>query len=631
MIELREVGARAQEPTEDGIKITFGVYLPGITAHDGYEVRVLILHKADHFYEYVKPRQYSLNHIEGSENDLWRGEILVAREEGTHFGLSGPYLYRYQLVQYDGDPNELDETGSPKKPRVVTSWFTDPFALATDIGLLSSVDTPDSLPEFEWTDDGWRTPELQDLVIYELNVEEFNSNFEGVIERLPYLKSLGVTCLELMPITSLKLNFNWGYEPLHYFAPYARWGGVVGLKRLVDKCHSEGMAVILDVVYQHVDPSFPYNLIYYDTGIESPMIGAGGPFGPEVDFSKDFAREYIQAANYYWLHEYHVDGFRYDEVTDLYDGPTGVQYAHIAYNTYMESLKIPRFTPTGKPGEYSRIIQCTEAQNRPQEILRNTFTTCTWQDGLLGMAEGMAQSGTVDEHFVHQVILEPNYAQYPTSKTVKDCAGNDVEMPVAPVQYFENHDHSQLISFVQTIADDIPFGDRSQFYKLQPFAIALYTCEGVPMLWQGQEFAQNYVIPEKGRARVGYQRNVNWEYFYDDFGEPLVQLYRRLARMRSSFSALRSRQSFYYVAESRIEDGVVAYRRLCAESGQVAIVFLNFSDIVQKIAVPFPETGVYHEIIDRDVRQEPFTITIEAANQMYEVEVPSHYGFVFIK
>ncbi|GCE24939.1 hypothetical protein KDA_04230 [Dictyobacter alpinus] len=622
MINLREVGAYASVADENGVDITFGIYLPGITSHDGYEVHVQVLHKADHFYENIQPRDFLLNYQEGSTNELWTAQVHLSPEDGSHFGLPGSYFYRYQLLQQVPDSDEK---------KIITRWFTDPFALATDIGLLSAVVTPESFPAFEWTDEEWKTPELADLVVYELHVEEFNSNFAGVMERIPFLKSLGVNCLELMPITSLKLNFNWGYEPLHYFAPYERWGGIQGLKQLVDACHSEGIAVILDVVYQHVDPSFPYNVIYKDTELESPMIGGDGPFGPEIDFSKDFAREYIQTANYHWLHEYHIDGFRYDEVTDLYDGPMGIQYAHIAYNTYIESLKIGRFTPTGKAGEYSRLIQCTEAQNRPQEILKDTFSTSTWQDSFRCMAEGMAETGTVDEHFVHQVLLDQNYTGYPSTKTVQDIEGQPVDMPVMPFQYLENHDNSQLISHVAILPDDIPYGDRSQFYKLQPFAIALYTCEGTPMLWQGQEFAQNYVLPTKGRARVGYQRNVNWEYFYDEYGTPLVHLYRTLGSLRRTYAALRSRESFYYVAESRIEDKVVAYRRHHGESGQVAIIFLNFSDAHQKISVPFPFSGTYREMIDHDKRPEAYDITVSEDNQSFEVEVPGHYGFVLIK
>jgi 1,4-alpha-glucan branching enzyme len=499
------------------------------------------------------------------------------------------------------------------------------------VGELSAFVTPGSVQEVVWADEAWKVPELEDLVVYEMHVEEFNSTFDGVIERLTYLKGLGVTCLELLPITSLKLDFDWGYGPLHYFAPNERWGGVQGLKRLINACHQAGVAVILDVVYQHVDPSFPYALVYANAGLPSPMIGGVGPFGPEIDFSKEFARDYVQAATFHWMYEYHVDGFRYDEVTDLYDGPTGVKYAKIAFDTYNESLKLARFTPSGGTvqGEYSRIIQSPEALNRPQEILRATYSNSTWQDGLLNKVENMAQYHYVDDDFVH--LLDARYLGYPDTKTVHDIANNPVEMPVAPFQYLNSHDHSHLISFVGKLPGDVPFGDRSLSYRLQPFAIALYTCVGTPMLWQGEEFADNYVLPDQGNGRITYRRDVHWEYFYDEFGASLVRLYRILGTLRHTCPALRSREFVYYNTQSRPTDGIVAYLRATTTAGQHIMVFLNFSDTQQTIAVPFPQPGTYREMIDNDVRSTPLEITVNSANQLMPIQVPSHYGYVFVK
>jgi maltooligosyltrehalose trehalohydrolase len=621
MINLQEVGARAQAATEQGVQVSLGLYLPGIKASDGYEVEVMILPKKNHYEIDMTPREFMLSHVEGSPNDLWQTTIILEPEADSAFGQSGTYLYRYRLLQHGANADEK---------KIVTRWFTDPFALATDIGLLSSFTTPDAQPEFAWSDEDWKVPELEDLVVYELNVEEFNSNFEGVIDRLNYLQGLGVTCLELMPVTSLKLNFNWGYEPLHYFAPYERWGGVIGLKRLVDACHKAGMAVILDVVYQHVDPSFPYHVVYKDTGVESPLTGGDGPYGPEIDYEKDFACHYIQTVNHYWLHEFHVDGFRYDEVTDLYDGPTGIKYARIAFDTYNESLKLPRFTPSEQAGEYSRIIQCSEAQNRPQEVLANTYTNCTWQDGLLVQAEEMAKEGKVNDTFGLQVILDGDFAHYPVTKEVQDRDGNAVEMPVIPYQYLENHDHSRLITMLGTLEEDIPSGDRSLYYKLQPFVVALYTCVGIPMLWQGQELVENYILPASGNARVRYRRDVNWENFYDEYGTATVRIYRTLGQLRHTYPALRSREGFYYHEESRIEDGIIAYRRTHAASKQIALIFLNFSDEIRKIEIPFPEAGTYKEMIDDHDRKEAYKLEVTEANKMMEVEVPSHYGYVFL-
>ncbi len=622
MIRLNEVGAFASAPTSSGMNVTFGVYLPSIEPQAGYEVLVRVIHKDDRFVPGINTMDFPLTPVANSADNLWQASVSIPVTPGTHFGQPGTYLYRYQLLQTP--PGTVTR-------KVITPWFTDPFARATDIGELSAFVTPGFFPDFAWKDENWKTPELEGLVVYELHAEEFNDTFDGVIERLTYLKSLGVTCLELMPVTSLKLDFDWGYGPLHYFAPNERSGGVQGLKRLVNACHQAGVAVILDVVYQHVDPTFPYNLVYANTGLESPMINGNGPFGPEIDFSKEFAHEYVQAANFHWLDEYHVDGFRYDEVTDLYDGPTGIKYPRIAYETYNTSLTMPRFTPSGgkAPGEYSRIIQCPEELNLPQEILRTTYSNCTWQDRLLDKAENMATSKYVDDDFVH--LLDTRFLGYPERNTVHDIANQPVDMPVTPFQYLESHDHSQLITFFEPQPPDVPFADRSTWYKLQPFAIALYTCQGIPMLWQGQEIAESYILPDAGSMRINFRRDVHWEYFYDDFGAPLVRLYRVLGTLRHAYPALRSHESFYYNEQSRTRDGIVAYSRQSTAAQQFAIVFLNFSDQQQSISLPFPEPGTYREMIDDAVRSTPFEISVSSANQYINVDVPSNYGYIFIK
>ena len=616
LINLAEVGAFPSPPTAAGVPVRFGVYLPGIAA--GFAVRVLVIAEADRFDPDIAAKTFDLQQV-GGPNGLWSANVTIDPVANTGFGQPGRYLYRYQLVRVAPD-------GSTS---TVTDWFTDPFARETDdVGQLSAFTTPDAVPAFAWTDGAWKVPDLAELVVYELHVEEFNGTFAGVMDRLTYLQSLGVTCLELMPVTSLKLDFDWGYGPLHYFAPNHRWGGMTQLKQLVDKCHASGIAVILDVVYQHVDPTFPYHQVYADAGITSPMIGTQGPFGPVIDYSRQFSRDYVAAIGQYWLEEYHVDGFRYDEVTDLYDGPTGVQYASFAYNVYNESLKLPRFTPTGAAGEYSRVIQVPEALNRPQEILRATYSSSTWQDNLLGKVEDMVAHTYVDDAFA--LLLDADFSGYPRSKTVHDVSGNPVEMPVAPFQYLNSHDHSHLVAFLSGNPQSpyAPLADRSRWYKIQPLIVALYTAAGVPMLWQGQEFSENYVLASDGDLRVHFRRDMHWEYFYDSSGAPLIRLHRTMAEIRATHAALRSRDCFYYNQNSRPTAGVLAYRR--SAPGEVAVVFLNFSDTAQAVTVPFPQPGTYRELVDERRRATPLTLGGGATGDPMSATVPSNYGYVFV-
>ena len=626
MINLNEVGAFGSIDASGNLSVRFGVYLPGIRATDGFELVVRVIHRDDRFDPAIPTQDFPLNWASGSALDMWSATMPLLPIANTHFGQQGTYLYRYQLWW----------TPSGGSRQLVTLWFTDPFARVTDVGELSAVTLSSSAAPFNWTDASYKTPELDDLVVYELQVEEFNDTFDGVIDRLDYLQSLGVNCLELMPVTSVKLDFDWGYGPLHYFAPNTRFGGPDGLKRLVNACHAANMAVILDVVYQHVDPAFAYKQVYDDvnntTGaptVPSPMIGADGPFGPQADFSQTFTQDYFQTSNQIWLDDYHVDGFRYDEVTDLYNGPTGDAYAKLAYETYQYSLGISRFQQA--TASYSRIIQSAEALGIARTVLQSTYTSCAWQDDLLNKAEDMMTWKYVDANFAH--LLDPTFSGYPSTKTVENAAGNPVDMPVAPFQYLETHDHSQLIVFGGTQSDgEFPPGDRSHFYKLQPFAIALYTLQGIPMLWQGQEFADNYNLPSSGSARIGLRRDTHWEDFYDEYGAPLIRLYRRLGFLRRNYAALRGRDSYYYYLQSLQNNQIIAYHRhaaaTAAQPEQYVMTLLNFSDTAGTINVPFPKAGTWQEMIDADLRLLTISVATDGATQT--ITVPSNYGQAFV-
>jgi maltooligosyltrehalose trehalohydrolase len=627
VINVSEVGA-FPVPVPGGFQITFGVYLPGIRAADGFDVVVRVIHRDDRFDPLVQPQDSHLRWNNAHPLDLWSATVPVQPVVGTHFGSEGLYLYRFQLW--------FTPPGGQRQ--LVTRWFTDPFARQTDIGLLSAVLLSRNPTSFAWTDAAYKTPELDDLIVYELQVEEFNDTFDGVIDRLTFLQSLGVNCLELMPVGSAKLDFDWGYGPLHYFSPSAHFGGPDGLRRLVDACHAVNMAVILDVVYQHVDPAFAYKLVYDDVNatpgaprVSGPMIGASGPFGPQADFSQVFTQEYFAASNRHWLDQYHVDGFRYDEVTDLYVSPTDTGYAKLAYDTYRFSFGFPRFVPD--PDSYSRIIQCAEALWRAPDVLRNTYTSCAWQNDLLDQAEAIAAGAAPTADFAH--TLDPFFAgHYPATKTVVNAAGNPVDMPVAPFQFLNSHDHSHLIVFAGTTGKDpLSPGDRSRFWSMQPLAIALYTSQGIPMLWEGEEFADDYNLPDNGYARIDLRRDTHWEYFYDEYGAPLVNLYRRLGQLRRASRALRSRESFFYWQQSLQNSQLIACHRhaLAGPAGpeEYAMVILNFGGTAGAIDVPFPKAGVWTEKLDAPFRAAPLTVTIASSGDAHTITVPPNYGYIF--
>ncbi len=171
---------------------------------------------------------------------------------------------------------------------------------------------------FQWQDDGWRGRPWREAVIYELHVGTFSSrgNYQGIIERLPYLRDLGATAIELMPIADFCGRRNWGYDGVLPFAPDSRYGRPEALKALIQAAHEAGLMVLLDVVYNHFGPKGNFLHRY------APQFFTGKhktPWGAAIDFSNRFVRAFFIHNALYWLEEYRFDGLRFDAVHAIID------------------------------------------------------------------------------------------------------------------------------------------------------------------------------------------------------------------------------------------------------------------------------------------------------------------------
>jgi maltooligosyltrehalose trehalohydrolase len=174
---------------------------------------------------------------------------------------------------------------------------------------------------FSWTDDGWGGVARSDLVLYEVHVGRFTpeGTFAATARRLPYLAELGVTAIELMPVADFPGARNWGYDGVDLFAPARCYGTPDVLRRLVDTAHHLGLAVFLDVVYNHLGPEGNYlgtfSRYYFSDKHKSPW-GQGLNFdGPKSSMVRQF---FIENA-LHWVHEYHVDGLRLDATHAISD------------------------------------------------------------------------------------------------------------------------------------------------------------------------------------------------------------------------------------------------------------------------------------------------------------------------
>ena len=173
---------------------------------------------------------------------------------------------------------------------------------------------------FRWTDDRWRGVGTADLVIYELHVGTFSraGTFDGVIDRLAAIRDLGATALELMPVAEFPGGRNWGYDGVSLYAVQSTYGGPEGLRRLVDAAHGAGLAVLLDVVYNHLGPEGNYLSEFGPYFSERHHTIWGQGFNLDGDDSRE-VRDYIVGNAVHWIREYHLDGLRLDAADRIVD------------------------------------------------------------------------------------------------------------------------------------------------------------------------------------------------------------------------------------------------------------------------------------------------------------------------
>ncbi|MGH9104959.1 MAG: malto-oligosyltrehalose trehalohydrolase [Acidimicrobiales bacterium] len=232
------------------------------------------------------PRRRMVEHGRGA----WRLDVPAA-VAGTR--------YRYSL------------DGSPGRP--------DPRSQCQPEG----IDGPSAVVDhasFPWGDGDWRGLALSSALLYEMHVGTFSpeGTFDGAVGGLGHLADLGVNAVELMPVAEFSGTRGWGYDGADLWAPHHAYGGPEGMKRLVDACHARGLAIVLDVVYNHLGPSGnylpefgPYFTDRYQT-----------PWGSAVNFDGEGSygvREFVISNAVMWLRDYHVDGLRLDAVHAIYD------------------------------------------------------------------------------------------------------------------------------------------------------------------------------------------------------------------------------------------------------------------------------------------------------------------------
>ena len=264
------------------------------------------------------------------------------------------YRLQYAVERADGVKKQISDLYSTKvihpddkwEPKQADPTLIDYPEMGAE-GYVTVIQT--QKPAYPWSDAtlNFQRPDKNNLVIYELWVYDYTAKrtIEGVRERLDYIQQLGVNAIELMPICEFDGNYNWGYSPNHYFAPDRAYGSENDIKRFIDECHQRGMAVIMDMVFNHATGLNPMNKLYpYGSDLsKNPWFNVTAPHEDNVyeDWNHDFepAQKMFKRSIQYWLTEYKVDGFRFD-LSHGFCGTTKNSVVHLKdyYNNGLKAV-----------------------------------------------------------------------------------------------------------------------------------------------------------------------------------------------------------------------------------------------------------------------------------------------------
>ncbi len=486
--------------------------------------------------------------------------------------------------------------GGPVRPDPRSGWQPDGVH-----GLSRAVDHG----AFPWTDGAWRPPPLDGRsVVYELHVGTFSpeGTFDGAVARLDHLVGLGVDVVELMPVNQFPGRWGWGYDGVDLYAPHAAYGGPDGLKRLVDAAHGRGLAVVIDVVYNHLGPAGNYLREfgpYFTDRFHTPWGEAVNFDGPGSDEVRAFVVDNARM----WLRDYHADGLRLDAVHAILD----TSATHI-----LEELTVA----VGGDG-----FLVAESDLNDPRVLAGFGIDAQWSDDF--------------HHALHAVVTGERTGYYADFGSLADLAKALRQAFVYDGQHsrFRQRRHGRapvgldavrFLGYLQT-HDQVgnrATGERSSMLAgpgpLKAAAALVLLGPFVPMLFQGEEWAAgtpflyftDHEDAELGRL-VSEGRRREFAAFgwspedvpdpqspqtfeasrlaWDELDEPrhrdMLDWHRRLIRLRRSEPALSS-GSFEGLAVRFDEDG----RWLVLERGPFSIA-CDFSP------EPRPIPGVTGEIV----------------------------------
>lgn len=620
LLPLNRLGAHETSP---GV-VQFGIFLPNIAPGTVQSVSVAVIAEADEIRTGISAVTIPLAHsIDPTYGDYWSGTVTLAAYApagGSAWGSATTHLYWYQVTLTSG---------------VVIDRLIDPFAREFGFEDLSAITIGFQPRPWAASEAAWETPALSDLMVYELELNEFGGSLLGSQGMLPHVQTLGFNAIEVMPVTNAGEVITWGYSAVGFFGVDQRFGNRINFQAFVEAAHACQLAVILDMVYGHTDPRFLYNRLYAEAGLLNPVMNPNGQYGPTPLFATSFVQDFFYTVNQFWLQVYHVDGIRYDNVdpavAGFWDGQGGGYYPALTEATYRyvaaQVPTSPDWQRFFRGGEL-RLVQCAECLGQPTAVLNQTFSNCTWQDNTLSAAYAAAAGQPL-----YNLGIQSGLVGYPSSAT-----NSNVTLSKSAMQYVETHDHKRFVCTYGTHSMDalnsqvLWEGNRTdapgyvgRWFAVQPYLFVVFLAKGIPFLWQGQEIGENYYVPddvfESGRVRLF--RPVRWgDYANDVPGTSLCELVKNLAALRKRAVQFRQGDHCFVNDYANYQSkGLLVFTRTLGT--KTSLVALNFTNSVQSATFTFSTSGSYTEEIDGAPS------LVVTAGTPCTFSVPSNYGRVW--
>ena len=491
-------------------------------------------------------------------------------------------------------------------------------------------------PAFPWTDAAFQAPAQEDLVIYELLLRDFvaDHSFTALADTLDYLERLGVNAIELMPVAEFDGDESWGYNPAFHLALDKSYGTPDDLKAFVDAAHARGMAVILDVVYNHATGQSPLVRLYNTDGAFGPPTAdnpwanpaATHPFNVfnDLDHTNPLTQLWLDKANRFWVDEYHVDGYRYDLTGGFYQ--TG---EYFEYNPQRITV-LERMMGALWQAHPETVVILEHLVENGQE----------WRELAAYRGADGARPGPVLWHHMNREYSQgtmgyPTATDFPSALTetwTPNWAGG-VPVPNA-VTYMESHDEQWLMYRTTTYGNalgDYDTRDLSTALDRQRLAgVFFLTVPGPRMLWQFGELGYGAgpgeclvngdypgECPPGTPGRVD-KKPIRWDYwsaaappFANGFGGTLTaadageraqrqdvyETWAALLDLRQSYALFRSVDTEVETRLGLTADRWIKLSLPTAASGQPteAVIVGNFGVAETTVTPGFPATGTWYE------------------------------------